>query len=194
MSNLVKLIMRKFRRNEEGSIAIEAVLIFPILCWAYLGTFVFFDAFRTQSNSVKATYTIADMLSREDDAFTPNYMSALWRLQKFLTTSNKEPRLRISEVQFSAAQNKNIVIWSQTRGTVPVMTTARLQNYTDQIPFMPDGEKVVIVETWLVYEPIFTFGLDAMVFQSFIATRPRFASQLCWSTVNNNWTPANLTC
>ncbi len=194
MGHFINRIFRGFRRDQDGSISVEAVLIFPLLCWAYLGTFVFFDAFKAQSTAVKSTYTISDVLSRETSAFTPNYLSALWRLQKFLTTSNQEPRLRISEITFNEAQNKYSVVWSQVRGTLPALTTARLQNYLSQIPVMPDGEKVVIVETWVVYEPVFTIGLNAFVFQNFVVTRPRFAPQLCWSTVNSNYTSADLTC
>ena len=186
-------VLRRFRRNEEGSIAVEAVLIFPLLVWAYLATFVYFDAFRAQLTSAKATYTISDILSREKDAITPDYLSAIWRLQKFLTTSNREPRMRLTEIRFNGPENKHEVIWSQVRGTVPVMTEARLANYVGQIPEMPDNEYMMIVETWVAYEPIFTMGLQAFVIQNFVVTRQRFAPKLCWAPAAN-YTQAELVC
>lgn len=56
----------KFRKEEEGaSQSVEFLLSFPLLVWALLATLQYFDAYRTQLISTKATITIGDMISRE---------------------------------------------------------------------------------------------------------------------------------
>ena len=59
-------------RDESGSAAVEAVIILPALAALYCACFVWFDAFRHNTLSMKATYTVSDILSRQesvDDAF-----------------------------------------------------------------------------------------------------------------------------
>jgi Flp pilus assembly protein TadG len=57
--------IRNFIRDTRAAVAFETVLLTPILVWAYIGSFVFFDAYRVYNTSVKATYMVADMLSRQ---------------------------------------------------------------------------------------------------------------------------------
>ena len=93
----IKEFLQRFRRSEEGSISVEAMLLVPILMWAYLGTFVFFDAFRSQSTNLKAAYTIGDTLSRETRHVTPAYLDSLSAMHRFLIDEdNGLPRLRIT--------------------------------------------------------------------------------------------------
>ena len=63
--------LRRFRSETRGAAVLEAVIITPVLIWVYVGSFVFFDAFRTYSNSVRATYAVADVISREQNNLTP---------------------------------------------------------------------------------------------------------------------------
>ncbi len=196
--------LRHFLRREDGTVSVEAVLMFPILAWCYMATFVYFDGFRAQSTTLKAAYTVADALSRETDPITPNYLSALYRLHLFLTTSDAPTRLRVTEIVYNRYgeddhddndhRGRFEVVWSQTKGNVTPMTTSTLKYFRDQIPTMPNGGKTIIVESWVDYSPIFNVGLDDFTFENFIVTPPRFASQLCWSTRNTGWTSASLTC
>ena len=43
-------LLRQFRSDERGASVLEAVIITPVLIWVYVGSFVFFDAFRTYSS------------------------------------------------------------------------------------------------------------------------------------------------
>ena len=61
-------LIKRFRDNEDGSAAIELVLVTPIITWALLSTIVYFDAFRAETRSARAGLTIADMFSREASA------------------------------------------------------------------------------------------------------------------------------
>ncbi|WP_438987699.1 TadE/TadG family type IV pilus assembly protein [Marivivens donghaensis] len=178
-------IFRRFRDDERGSMAIETVLIFPILCWAYLATFVYFDAFRIQSTTNKAAYTISDQVSRETGYITPNYMTSLYNLHEFLTSSNHPTKLRLSVVRYTD-DNGYDVRWSQGRGGAGALTNAGLADILDKLPVMPNNEVIIVVQNWLSYEPMFSVGLSAFEFENLIVTRPRFNSaQLCWNSQEN---------
>jgi hypothetical protein len=50
--------IRRFARDENAAVALETVLMTPILVWVYVGTFVFFDAYRVYNTSVKTAYMV----------------------------------------------------------------------------------------------------------------------------------------
>lgn len=174
--------LRSFGRDERGSIAVETVLVFPMLTWAYLATFVYFDAFRSQTNNTKAAYTISDALSRETGFVTPAYLDSMYKLQEALTTSNHATRNRISVITYVSAEDLYKIVWSEARGVQEALTTETLQDYVAKMPVMPDNEVVILYENWIIYEPAFSIGLNAFTFDNFVVTRPRFAPQLCYNS------------
>ena len=106
----------RFTRSEQGSLSIEAVLAIPILTWAIVATFVFFDAFKTQNVSQKATYTIADMISREEAPVDADYMTAMYELYDYLSGDAGENALRTSVVEMTEDEatgvNQLALVWS----------------------------------------------------------------------------------
>jgi len=175
-------MLRSFRHKEDGSLSIEAVLMFPMLVWALAGSYVFFDGYRSKAVNLKAAYTISDILSRETGYVTPSYMSNLYTLQERLTYSDASTSLRITIVGFDANSNQYDVRWSQASGNVQPLTTALLQNMTAQLPLIPNGEVVILVQNWVHYQPVFRNMFSPINFENFVITRPRFAPQLCWNT------------
>ena len=175
--------VRRFTRSEQGSISVEAMLVFPVLLWCYLGTFVFFDAFRSQSTNLKAAYTIGDTLSRETGYVTPIYMDSLFALQKFLVDEdNGIAQLRVSVYRYRASDNTYRVNWSQTRGGAVALTDTLLAQLRTNLPRMPNNEIAILVETWVGYHPTYSVGLQDFTFNDLVVTRPRFAAQLCRNT------------
>lgn len=181
----LKNLFARFRNDERGSIATEAALMFPLLLWAVLASYVYFEAFRNQSVNTKAAYTISDAMSREDRYITNSYVEAMWRLHAFLTNSNNETKLRITMVEYHAEEDRYRSVWSRDRGGVGTygddqwITEAALKS---QLPVMPDGETVIVVQTWVTHEPVFSVGLDAFTFEDTVITRPRFAPNgICYS-------------
>ena len=57
--------LTRFRRDERGSVIAEMVITLPMLIWAYMAMYVYWDAFRMINSVQKASYTISDMVSRE---------------------------------------------------------------------------------------------------------------------------------
>jgi len=96
MLSYIKTKLRSFRRDEEGSVIAEAVIMLPTLFAAVMATFVFFDAYRNQAINLKANYTISDALSRESEYVTNTSMINTWNLHRFLTNSPTLTRIRVT--------------------------------------------------------------------------------------------------
>ena len=153
--------------------------------------------------------TIADMLSRETGPIAGDstsvqinqtYVNGLNTMFDYLTNSRQPTWIRVTSVYWDDNDNKYRVDWSATSGTGhDEMTTYMLQAYKDRIPVMPNGDTVVLVETFMAYTPVFKVGLDPRWFQTFITTAPRFASCVPWQTdgcgtdKNGNWVNPDMT-
>lgn len=184
--------LRNFWRDETGTAVIEAIIIFPILTWAFVAMTVYFDAFRVRSVNLKAAYTISDLISRENPIVDADYIDGLKTTFDFLTASNNPTWIRVTLVRFNAndpddpGDDEHIVDWSW--GTGPASpspyTDASIITVEDRIPVMGNGDTVILVETHLKYDPSFDIGFNSHNFDNFIVTRPRVGPP-CWETCIN---------
>jgi len=78
-----KFVM-SFWRREDAAISTETVIIMPILFVTLILSFTFFDAFRRYNLSLKAAYTIGDILSRRPIVTAWDF-EGLANLYEFLT-------------------------------------------------------------------------------------------------------------
>lgn len=172
--------LRSFRSEDRGSLILESVIIMPFMLWAYVGLFVYWDAFRSVNTVQKAAYTVSDMISREQRTITPAYLNGMDALMERLIDQSQNVSMRVTSVYYDAIDLRNEVHWSVSPGsTLPVLTTALLQNLDDQIPTMSDGDFVVIVEVSVGYTPSFNVGVSDLDIRQFIVTRPRFLPRIC---------------
>lgn len=169
-----------FMKDGAGSVAVEAVLILPFLLWAFLATFVYFDAFRQSSINLRAAYTIGDMLSRETAAVDSSYVTSLQSLFSFLSKGDSDPAVRVSVAMWDAEDNAYKLDWSAARGGRPSLTEESVNAMRDRLPNLPDNERVIVVETWSTYKPLFNVGLKQDELYNMVFTSPRFAPQLVW--------------
>ena len=189
--------LRRFLGDEGGSVTVEAVLIFPILCWAYLGTFVFFDDFRAQSINVKAAYTIGDILSRQTDYVTPEFLDSTFALQDMLTATDETTRMRVTAFKYVSSSNQLDMRWSKVRGGgVPELTDATIQTLRTSIPQLDNGEVAILTETWMDYTPPMDVGVDPLTFRELVVTRPRYSlnNRFCYNSMNDGGGVATETC
>lgn len=181
--------LSRFRREERGSMSVETVLIFPLLVWVYLSMLVFFDGFRSKSMIEKAAYTISDLIGRETEYITPTYMNSIFNMHRLLTNSRHRTKLRVTVIRWDEDRNRWTKVWSVRRGGASSLTnsTLRSSEYTPRLPIVPDDERLIMVETWVVYEPLFDVGPPffqgyfAQELETMVFSRPRFASQICWN-------------
>ena len=190
----IRRALKRLHRGQDGSISVEAVCMLPLMIWAFLGSYVFYDAYRAQFVNTKAGYTIGDILSRETGYITPAYLDSLHDLQQFLVDRQDPIRLRVSVISYDADDDSFSVRWSQNRGGGGVLNNGDLPGMASMIPDMADGAVAIVVQTSMQYDPVYAAGIELLDFDDFIVTRPRFAGQLCWNSVNVNPTQATATC
>jgi Flp pilus assembly protein TadG len=170
----------RYLREEKGSVAVESVLILPALAAMYCASFVWFDAFRNKALAMRATYTVADILSRQetvDDA----YLTGLHETMNFLDESYADPKMRVSLIQYdddAPEANKYRLIWSWSISGKPKLTQTNLDSDTTWLPVMGDDETVVVTESFVFYQPLFRVGIADQVWEHVFVTRPRFAPTL----------------
>jgi len=167
-------------RNEKGSIAVETMLIMPALAFMYVASFTWFDAFRQKTLAMKATYTVSDIISRQETIDEP-YLEGLHDTLKFLVDTAADPKMRVTLIHYDAdaTDNKYRMIWSWASDDKPELTQALIDGDTSWIPVMGDDEAVVVTESFTFYQPGFKkIGITSKVWENTMVTRPRFAPTL----------------
>jgi hypothetical protein len=181
----LKVYGRQFGDETRGSIPTEGVLAFAFLIWWYIASFQFFDAFRQKNVNLKAAYTVADLVSRQTQDLDPAYIDGMNTLFDYLTFSRKPTWVRVSVVEWDPVNTKYKIYWSYATSSHPVHTDTTINLQANRIPVMPVGDSVVLVETFMAYEPIFNIGdMGARIFDTFITTRPRFAAKVGFQGAN----------
>ena len=178
------LLRAEFLRREDGSVAIETVILLPMLFWAYLSMFSIFDAFRQYSINQKAAFTISDMISRETLPIDNAYLDGAQDLLDYMTRSRGDVSLRVSVVTFDANRDIYKRDWSQTRGTAQPLTNNDVRDWHGKLPVLAHNDRLVLVETWTDYDPPFNTGLEDRVIRNFVFTRPRYAPRVLWDPGN----------
>lgn len=180
-TSLKSLLRCNFARREDGTIAIEAMIVLPLLFGTFLSIFTIFDAFRQYSLNQKAAYTIADAISRETIPINNDYMNGSRDLFEYMTRSGTDVGLRVTSVYYDADEDTYKVDWSQTRGGHSQLDSSHTSDWHERLPMMVDNERVVVVETWSSYDPPFKTGLEETEIRNFVFTRPRYAPRVLWS-------------
>ena len=178
---LSRLNIGRFGRDEKGSASIEAMIMIPMVFWVYLAMFAFFQTYQEYNANQKAAYTIGDMISRETLPLDVNYLNGVQQLLDYMTRSSETASVRVTSLQYNLAEDRFYVHWSRSRGLRPPVTDADVSTWTSRIPIMPDGEFIVITETWTKYDPPFNVGLGAQDIENFVYTRPRYAPRVLYS-------------
>jgi hypothetical protein len=172
----------RFGRDEEGGLSVEFVVLFPFLMLLYFAMFVFWDVFQAQCVTVRATETIADMMSRETGSFDAAYLEGMHEVFDWLTSARAETRLRMTVVATSLdAEGGEVfeVLWSRASGAgLPEIDAATLAR---RVPTPAVGEQLIVVETFYAHAPLFDVGFPPRELHSLIATRPRYVPQALWS-------------
>ncbi|MCU4653186.1 hypothetical protein N8I71_10105 [Roseibacterium sp. SDUM158016] len=171
--------LRNFIHDTRAAVAFETVLLTPLLVWAYVGSFVFFDAYRVYNTSVKATYMVADMLSRQTNMVFGHDISGMANVIDTIIRGSGDVQMRATQI---AMINGNYrVDWSHGVNGAARLFDANLVDMTDRLPVMANGERVVLVETFVAYDAPFEIGLTVLRFDNFTLVRPRYAGQVPFS-------------
>lgn len=156
----------KFFRREDGSLSIEAVFALPMLMWVGLVMIVTFDAFRQLNAGQKATYTVADMLSREQIEIDANYMTAALETFEYLTNGNGNNALRITVIRREQDPITGALSYScqWSQGVGGIAGHPDLDPIEDRLPEMAVGDEMIFVEGQHEWSPGFSVGLTSYRF------------------------------
>ncbi len=181
--------LSRFRASEHGGLSVEAVIIFPILLWAYGTMFVYWDAFKAQNLNLKAAYTVADYISREDGLLTPTDIEGLNDTYTYLIRNDDGNDLRVTVVRYivdpadPTGDPLMELSWSDGAGGYEAYTD--LTEIEDQLPLLTVGDELIFVETQMWWTPPLTLnlgfvGLDRQQFRNTVFTAPRFSPRVAW--------------
>jgi hypothetical protein len=168
--------MRNFLRDTRAAVALETVLVTPMLVWALVGSFVFFDAYRVYNTSVKATYMVADMLSRQTNTVFGHDIEGMANVIDNIIRGAGEVQMRTTQIGMVAGNYQ--VDWSHGVNGAARIFNSNIDAIRDRLPVMPNGERIVLVETFVAYQAPFNIGLTVVRFDNFTIVRPRYAGQV----------------
>lgn len=182
----------RFGRDERASVTVESVIILPVLLWAFLVTYSWFDAYRVKSRALKANYAISDLMSRETRALDRAYLNGIEEVYELLTGSGTDAWVRVTVVRCvkrcDKSNRKLDRDWSKATDNVEELSSKQVRELLDpMVPVIPSGERVIVVETNMTYNPPFSrklTGVGPSTLSDIVMTRPRFAPQLCWEGEN----------
>ena len=171
---------KAFLRDRSGAVSVETVIMFPLLIWAFGAMFVFWDAFKTQNINLKASYTIADMISREDDPITPEFVTGMNDVYQFLIGREDGNDVRITVVSQGLAGDGETPVksleWSHATGLL--LPFEEVGDLEDRLPIMSVGDQLIVVETQMTWIPVMSYGLEQRQMTQMIFTSPRFVPQV----------------
>lgn len=184
--------LRRFRREDDGTVTVEMLLILPVVLWAFLATFVFFDAFSSRTAAQRAAYTISDSIGRQQNsALTPAELDGFNQIFAYLARSRHVTQLRVSSIVWNPIDEEYNVVWSYATGNGMPLTTDRLTpELIDRLPVLAraDGEQsresVYLTETIVEFVPVMESlplvggVLRQQTLYNVIVARPRFSPQL----------------
>lgn len=194
MRKLFSKKIKRFASETDGNISVEFAIYLPLILFVFAMVVTFYDAFRQESINLKASYTVSDLISRETQELNEDYIDSMHNMAELLVRPNSDLSLRVTVARWDEEDAQYLVDWSRVRGDAYAqMTDAELATYAPRLPNMTDQERIIIVQTFNLIEPVFPivflelrdadfsgspeelreqslFSVDTFVF-----TRPRFA-------------------
>ncbi|SOC02216.1 hypothetical protein [Rhodobacter maris] len=203
-------LLRKFWRQTDGAVVFEGLFGSLLLLGWYAIAFQFYDVFRMRAQVLRASYTVADLISRERNAIGPTYVTGLKKVFDYIsnTSDSDGTWLRLTLISCSAQTSDNcdgvskaftLAAPSYTTATsgVSVHTTTSINAEHERIPILAPGDMAVVLESSYPYFPILDIGDMALLldgetwtqqglssklrFSNFVVTRPR-GPQTVWNS------------
>ena len=168
--------LREFCRSEEGTATVEFLLAMPLIIFWIGGSFTFFNAFSEYTRAVKATFTVADILSRQPEV-DDDYIDNMNRLfANFMHESTNDVWIRVSSIEKDG--NNLSVDWSTATGVHNALNV-EADIPSEIIPDLVNGESIILVETYTQFEPYLDFiGISDHTFTNKIVVSHRFNPKL----------------
>lgn len=172
---VLRALFSWFRRADGGVAAIEFAIIAPTLSFVLLSTVSLFLMLRGQETVEMATFTIADIVSRQTTAGKTSLDVDYALFLKMLPGNAGAVQFRVSSL--NKAPGGFSVGWSYAVAPMVKLTTAAIP--ASILPEVADGDSVILVETKVGYAPLYsTIGLSSGTYENVATNRPRFTAAI----------------
>ncbi len=181
MANRIRTALERHQRDEDGALTPEALVFMVVLIWAYTAMFVFWDAYKTENLVVKATYTVADMISRQTE-IDADFVDGANDIFGFLSGADPTNELRVTVINMDADPLGNpepTIVCTHATGEGSVWGgITEIEMIEDSIPITAIGDQLIVVEGISRWEPIFTVGLPGRFLYEIAVAKPRYAGEI----------------
>ncbi|MEL6642243.1 MAG: TadE/TadG family type IV pilus assembly protein [Pseudomonadota bacterium] len=178
---------KAFREDETGNASIELAFMVPLLAVITFGLITFFTAFKAKTQATRAATVVADMVSRETNPITPTYLDGVSDLMDTLIETDATPEYRLTAFLWNDRRGEYRVRWSKHDSSHGTHNHASLNAVADRLPELKHGQRAILVETWVDYDPLHSAGMEEVTtFENFLIAAPRFVPQLCWLSDESN--------
>lgn len=168
-------LLRRFGRDRRAVAAIEFAILGPVLVALLLGCVALFVLFRESQDAEKATFTVADILSRKTSVDNAYLGTANALFLKMLPAPGARTEFRVSSLK--KASGAFTVDWSYAAAPLGKLVAAQIP--LASLPLVADGDSLLLVETRVPYEPMFaSVGLPSGRHVNTAAVRPRFTAAI----------------
>ncbi len=151
MFRSLKNFVKRWGCGQEGTSAVEAALVFPILLVMLLGTYDMGNAILSDQKLIRASQVTADLVTRDRSVNTTMLNEAIEGGELAITPQDTENYgVDIVSVSFDNNSNPSI-LWRETRGNITPDPDV-LSRVTDLAE--PNGGVVVVIVEY-IFEPIF---------------------------------------
>lgn len=198
---LLNRILHAFCNDRRGNIIIESVVFLPAMIFTYIGFAVAWDGHRDNNLAQKATYAVADIISRERGVLKSGMMVSYLRAFGYaaeiptpVTGANMNfgtAAMRITSVLFDEADTPggtdNVTLqfsFTSSSFQLPAHTAATLQGIKSKIPALQDGDNIIIVETRVKWTPLIS-AEDATDLIDYGNNRASAADNRTWFAARN---------
>ena len=168
-----------FKEDLRGTILVEFVIISPVFIMLIAMGFEFFDAFKSYNRAQKASYTIADMVSRDTEFGDSDMQMMHAFLDGLLPWMNGKKGLRISSLSYE--DGKYSVAWSDVtkRGYKELVAKDLTGDIAGKLPDIAENDTVIVIETWVPHRPLIDlFDMSDIVWENTIVIRPRYVREI----------------
>jgi Flp pilus assembly protein TadG len=147
----LKNFLRQWCCRKDGTAAVEAALVFPLLLVMLLGTYDMGNAILSDQKLIRASQVTADLVTRERSVDSAALDEAVEGGELAMTPQNIETYgVDIVSVSFDNNSNPSI-LWRETRGNIT--PDPDILNRVTELAEPNGGVVIVVVE--YTFEPIF---------------------------------------
>lgn len=174
---------RKLANNREGVAAIEFGMVAPVIALFMIGAINLFDGYQGAQAYQNAGTTLVDLVTRHETTFGDEERDNIFTTAEALLGeygSNGDFKISITSIEneFDTIDDTTLTIaWSQSNVEGGEMSAADIPTY--EIPNIPEGSTVILVELSGSYDPyISTANLGRYNYSRYFIRRPRFLDSI----------------